>query len=140
LLNTAVAEVEREDPWVKRTFGSSGLGEGLVLYPTPLRTELMFKAKGEKHRTVGTRTAVTVDPATAASIDDLVALLVTAAQLAPGAAAVGGRDRKLTGACLEWIAGDVRKESTAELAASGLTFAQIEKPVRARARAWFLAR
>jgi hypothetical protein len=32
-LNERVDAVEREDPWVKRTFGISGLGEGLVFYP-----------------------------------------------------------------------------------------------------------
>src|SRR5262249_36268341 len=32
-LNERVAEVEREDPWVKRALGISGIGEGLVFYP-----------------------------------------------------------------------------------------------------------
>lgn len=31
---------------------------------------------------------------------------------------------------LAWIAADVRKESVAELGASGLSWAQVEKPVR----------
>lgn len=51
-LDARVAEVEREDPWVKRTLGISGLGEGLVFYPLGVGAELlpilMFKAKGEK--------------------------------------------------------------------------------------------
>jgi hypothetical protein len=33
----------------------------------------------------------------------------------------------------------VRKESAAELAASGLAFAQVEKAIRMRARTWFLS-
>jgi len=56
-LDRRVAEVEREDPWVKREFGISGLGERLVLYPEPHDPALMFKAKSEKHRTAGTRSA-----------------------------------------------------------------------------------
>jgi hypothetical protein len=100
----------------------------------------MFKAKGEKHRTAGTRTAVAVDAAVVASVDDFVALMVTEARLAQGLAAVGGRDPKLTGSFLEWIATDVRKESAAELEASGLTFAQVDKAIRVRARTWFLMR
>jgi hypothetical protein len=149
-LNDRVAVVEREDPWVARVFGISGLGEGLVFYPVrvdggapevdPVNlAQLMFKAKGEKHRTAGTRTAVQVDASVVASVDDFVALMVTEARLQQGLAAVGGRDPKLTGKFLAWIAADVRKESVAELEASGLTWAQVDKPIQVRARAWFLS-
>jgi hypothetical protein len=98
----------------------------------------MFKAKGEKHRTAGTRTAVQVDASVVASVDELVSLMVTEARLHQGVAAVGGRDAKLTGKFLAWITADVRKESVAELEASGLSWAQVEKPIQVRARAWFL--
>ncbi|HWO26286.1 MAG TPA: RNA ligase family protein [Kofleriaceae bacterium] len=158
-LNARVAEIEREDPWAKRALGISGLGEGLVLYPISVDgaappadpeglAQLMFKAKGEKHRTAGTKTAVAVDAAAVASIDDFVALMVTEARLQQGLAAVGAaaaaggdapRDPKLTGKFLEWVVADVRKESVAELEASGLTFAQVEKAIRVRARAWWLS-
>jgi len=158
-----VAAVEREDPWAKAALGISGLGEGLVMYPVSVDgaapptdpaelAQLMFKAKGEKHRTAGTKTAVAVDAAAAASVDDFVALMVTEARLQQGLAAIGAdasasasdgagsgrRDPRLTGKFLEWVAADVRKESVAELEASGLTFAQVDKAVRARARAWYL--
>ncbi|MCE9573478.1 MAG: RNA ligase family protein [Deltaproteobacteria bacterium] len=150
LLNDRVAAVEREDPWVKRALGISGLGEGLVFYPVavdgaaPPRdpaglAQLMFKAKGEKHRTAGTKTAVAVDAAVVASVDELVALMVTEARLAQGVEAIGGRAPAKTGAFLDWIAADVRKESVAELEAAGLTFAQVDKAIRVRARSWFLA-
>jgi hypothetical protein len=143
VLSDRVAEIEREDPWCKRVLGISGLGEGLVLYPTwptPHDPTLMFKAKGEKHRTAGTKAAVTVDPAIAASIDEFVALMVTGARLEQGLAATcgGTRDPKRTGAFLAWIADDVRKESVAELEASQLTWTQVEKAVQTRARNWFL--
>lgn len=149
-INRRVAEVEREDPWVKRELGISGLGEGLVLYPVavnaaPARLDaaelavLMFKAKGEKHRTAGTKTAVSVDATKVASISDFVVLMVTEARLQQGlTSACGGvRDPKLTGVFVAWIAADVRKESVAELEASGLTWAQVDKAVQAEARAWF---
>jgi hypothetical protein len=150
-LNARVAEVEREDPWVSQAFGVSGLGEGLVCYPvrvagggpdaTPAALgRVMFKAKGETHRTAATKVAVQVDAAVAASIDDFVALMVTDARLAQGEAAVGGRDSKLIGKFLAWIAADVRKESVAELEASGLTWAQVDRPIQVSARAWFLAK
>ena len=150
-LNGRVAEVEREDPWVKRELGISGLGEGLVLYPVLVDRaapsleqveRLMFKAKGEKHRTAGTRAAVLVDAAVVASIEELAALMVTEARLqqALGEVCGGVRDPRATGSFLAWVVADVRKESVAELEASNLSWAQVEKAVQARARAWFLAR
>lgn len=152
-LNARVAEIEREDPWAKRALGITGLGEGLVLYPVSVDgaappadpeglAQLMFKAKGEKHRTAGAKAAVAVDTAVVASVDEFVALMVTEARLAQGLAAVasgeGKKDAKLTGKFLEWVVADVRKESAAELEASGLTFAQVEKSIRVRARSWWL--
>jgi len=146
-LNDRVAAVEREDPWVKRELGISGLGEGLVFYPVRVDggeppadpQQLMFKAKGDKHRTAGTKQAVQIDPSVAASVDDFVALMVTEARLGQGVTAVGGREPKLTGAFVSWISADVRKESVAELEASGLTWAQVEKPIVTRARSWYLS-
>jgi hypothetical protein len=146
-LNARVAEVEAQDPWVMRTFGLSGLGEGLVLYPVgevpadPERyARWMFKAKGEKHRTVATHKAVAVRPEAQASVDAFVRHVLTEARLQQGLAeaCAGARDPRQTGAFLAWIAADVQKETVAELEASALTWAAVEKAVRARARAWFL--
>lgn len=149
-LNRRVADVEREDPWVKRELGISGLGEGLVLYPVtvngaPARLDtaelaiLMFKAKGEKHRSAGTKVAVSVDATIVASINEFVTLMLTEARLQQGLSTVCGgvRDPKLTGAFLAWVAADVQKESVAELEASGLTWPQVDKAVQTKARAWF---
>jgi hypothetical protein len=137
-LNDRVADVEREDPWCKRVLGISGLGEGLVFYPSPFDQTLMFKAKGDKHRTAGKK-AVQVDASSAASIEDFVTLVVTDARLRQGLEAVGGDfDAKQTGAFLAWITADVKKESVAELEASQLTWRQVERAVQQRARRWFL--
>ncbi len=151
-LSARVEAVEREDPWVKRRFGVSGVGEGLVLYPVevdgrpaPTAAEalmaLMFKAKGEKHRTVGARAAAQVDPTQVASVDEFVALVVTEPRLQQGVATVCGGTfgTQKIGKFLAWLSADVHKESVAELAAAGLTWPQVEKAVQARARAWFLA-
>jgi hypothetical protein len=154
-LNDRVIEVEREDPWVRATFGISGVGEGLVLYPISgglmhageaLQAEaqieqLMFKAKGEKHRTVGAKAAVQIDPTVVASVDAFVELVVTPARLEQGVQALGGtRDPKQTGAFIGWVTKDVAKECVAELEASGLTWDQVTKAVGAFARTWFTRR
>lgn len=138
VLNERVAEVEREDPWCKRVLGISGLGEGLVFYPTPFDQTRMFKAKGDKHRTAGKK-AVQVDATAAASIDEFVTQNLTEARLSQGLATVGGYDAKHTGAFLQWITLDMQKETVAELEASGLTWKAVEKAVQAKARAWFRA-
>ena len=152
-LSDRVAAVEREDPWVKQTFGISGLGEGLVFYPVEVDghapettpeglARLMFKAKGDKHRTAGAKTAVQVDATAAASVGEFVTLMVPDARLEQGLSTVcdGVVDMKQIGKFLAWVAADVRKESVAELEASNLTWPQVEKAVQAHARAWFLAR
>jgi hypothetical protein len=150
-LNQRVERVEHEDPWVKQAFGISGLGEGLVLYPVSVNAApvaldkealavLMFKAKGEKHRTAGTKTAVAVDAAVAESAQDFAELMVTDSRLRQGLESVcgGQRDPKQTSNFIAWVAADVQKESVAELETSGLTWAQVDKAVRAAARTWFL--
>lgn len=152
-LNALVSSVEKEDPWIKETFGVSGMGEGVVLYPVfvdglepPTDPETlahyMFKAKGEKHRTAGTKEAVQVAPEVVATVDAFVDLMVTPARLEQGLSVVcgGQRDPKLTGKFLLWVGQDVQKESVAELEASGLTWDQVVKVVQVRAREWFLPR
>ncbi len=150
-LNVWVGQVEREDPWVRQIFQISGLGEGLVFYPVLVdgeapRTDpaslagLMFKAKGDKHRTAG-KAAVQVQASAVAGVGEFVALMVTEPRLQQGMSVVcsGGLDLKQTGKFVAWVAADVRKESVAELEASGLTWAQVDKAVQTRAREWFLA-
>lgn len=151
ILNDTVRAVEAEDPWVKATFSVSGLGEGIVLYPVavegrevPVEPEalahLMFKAKGAKHRTAGTKEAVQVAPEVVSSVAGFVDLMVTEARLAQGlSVACGGeRNPRLTREFLAWVGADVQKESADELEASGLAWAQVQAAVQARAREWFL--
>lgn len=150
-LNGVVEAVEKEDPWVKATFGVSGMGEGVVLYPVAVAGEevpahpealarFMFKAKGEKHRTTRQKEAVQVSAEVVTSVAAFVDLVVTEARLAQGLsiACGGARDPKATGKFLQWLVADVQKESGAELEASGLTWQQVQGAVQTRAREWFL--
>lgn len=154
-LNGVVAAVEQEDPWAKAVFGVSGLGEGVVLYPVEVDgsrdavpahpealAQLMFKAKGEKHSTTRQRAAVQVSAEVVTSIAAFVDLMVTEARLEQGlsAACLGARDPKLTRGFIQWMSDDVKKESEAELEASGLVWTQVEKAVQTRAREWFVKR
>ncbi len=145
-INQMVATVEAIDPWVKETFGIEGVGEGLVMYPETddvvIRegyTELMFKAKGEQHRVVKTKTSVEVDPAIAADVEQFVELFVTEARLnqALNEACNGELNIRKMGQFLKWISLDIQKESTAELAAADLTWKQVHKSVSNAAREWY---
>src|ERR1700753_4142903 len=68
-LNKIVAEVEPCDPWVKSVFGIEGTAEGVVYYPYADKalisrknfSDLAFKAKGDKHKVIKTKSSVQID-------------------------------------------------------------------------------
>lgn len=150
-ISTEVDRIELEDPWVRACFGVQGLGEGIVLYPQlngemvvdrQRLSELMFKAKGEKHQAVRQKKAAQLEPEVAQGIDAFVELVLAEPRLEQGIAeaCTGTPDMKHIGAFLKWIAHDVQKECRAELAAAGLTWEQVNRAVSNKARSWFLKR
>ena len=149
-INEVIRSIEAEDPWVKATFGIKGMGEGLVFYPVgddiPVDPEglalLMFKAKGEKHRTAGHKEAVQVAPEIVESIDGFVSLMVTDARLEQGLTEACGGEAHMrhTRNFLAWVEADVEKESVAELEVSGLAWTQVQKEVQGAAREWLKAK
>ena len=146
-MNRRVLDVEKEDPWVKETFGISGLGEGLVYYPILKNSEgyisredytnLVFKAKGDAHKVVKTKKAVQINPEVAKDIEEFADLFVTDARLDQILERVGA-EVKNTGAFIKEFTQDVFKESAAELEAAGLEWKNVSKVISARARIWFL--
>jgi hypothetical protein len=150
-INAEVHAVELCDPWVKATFGIEGMGEGLVFYPwgngTPEGICLrMFKAKGEKHKTVATKAPAQAEPEVAKSLAEFATLVLTEARLDQGAQAVRpdgapmAYDLKRMGDFLKWVAKDVDKECQTELSASGLNTKAVMKAVSEHARKWYLAK
>jgi RNA ligase len=152
-INQWVNEVEKNDPWVENTFNVKGTGEGLVFYPTDEShaslvdfNNLVFKAKGEKHKNIKTAAPAQVNPEAASGIEQFADLVLTAARLEQGAMAVMEEpivamltfDMKRIGKFLAWIAADVQKETQDELAASNLTWSQVSKAVSNKARTWYL--
>lgn len=150
-VNDWVLEIEANDPWVEATFGVKGTGEGLVFYPCSDAhkgsfesfTNLCFKAKGEKHKNIATAKPVQVSAEAAASIDAFVAMVLTHSRLEQGVTKVSPDgaltyDMKNTGKFVTWVSTDVEKETQDELAASGLTFKQVQKAISDKARSWYL--
>lgn len=149
IVNRMVAEIERQDPWVKETFEIEGLGEGLVMYPETTTlverfsySELLFKGKGEKHQVVKSKKSVQIDPELAESIDEFVSLFVTEPRLEQGVteACDGEFDMKKIGVFIKWIVTDVQKEAVAELEKSQLTWKDVHKAVMNGAREWYRAK
>lgn len=161
-INQIVLEVEACDPWIKENFEVEGIGEGLVFYPLGSDADQwnkfsswLFKAKGEKHKTVKQLAPVQVDPEVASSAKEFANLVLTEARLEQGAqvvwktspnasllpeSVVYSTDTKLMGAFIKWIENDVKKETVAELEASNLNWEQVGKTVTSQARQWYLAK
>jgi hypothetical protein len=144
-LNKLVLAVEQQDPWVQATFNVEGTGEGLVFYPVSSQhlgktnfNNLVFKAKGEKHRVTKTTNPTQITAETANSIDQFIELVLPLPRLEQGVSAVGGLEMKNVGKFIAWIASDVQKENSDELEASQLTWKQVQKPVADKARQWYL--
>lgn len=152
IINNIVLEVEKEDPFVKKEFNVSGLGEGIVCYPLPEQYDinssikisvddfnnLGFKAKGKEHRVVSNKAAAPIDPIIAQSISEFAVLFCTEARLNQFVERVNGFDLKTTGLFLKEFNQDVQKESIAELEASNLTWDQVSKEVNNSARKWYI--
>ncbi len=147
-LNQVVLEVEACDPWVKANFNVEGVGEGIVLYPSADQVtrvsrerleQLMFKAKGQKHRVKESKQAVQVSPDVLASVEEFARVFVTEARCRQGltVACSGEASPKNTGNFMKWIVGDVEKESKDDLDASGLTFKQVVAAVQRLSREWY---
>ena len=145
-INDMVARVEECDPWVKDNFGVEGIGEGVVMYPydetgeisrTEL-SELMFKAKGEKHKVVNTKKPAQVNPELVKSVDEFVTLFVTETRLEQIASKVGGFDRKLTGSFIKEFNLDVQSESSAELEAANLVWKDVAKKISNAGSSWWM--
>lgn len=152
LINKWVAAVEANDPWVESVFGIKGVGEGLVFYPRSDKhllyaafVNLVFKAKGDKHKNIATAAPAQVDASVATSIDSFVDMVLTPARLEQGATKVSidgslSFDIKLTGKFVVWVSSDVEKESKDELVASGLTWKQVQRALADKARVWYIAK
>lgn len=150
-LNAMIENIEREDPFIKRAFGESGIGEGLVFVPIQgpgwnglcLRetySNLTFKAKGEKHRVSKQKNAVQIDPEVAKNIEEFVQMVVTNQRLEQGLEVVGEATAKNIGPFLKWMGNDIQREAEDELAISNLVWKDVAKAVNTAALAWFKAK
>lgn len=146
-INQCVEAVEACDPWIEKNFAIHGTGEGLVFYPESHSgykcfSDLCFKAKGEKHKSVAKTKPAQADPTVVENVKAFVEMVVTEARLEQGARLVGGGelvfDMKKMGEFIKWLVNDVKKETPAELEASGLDEKLVNKACSERAREWYV--
>lgn len=161
LLNQHVLDVEANDPWVEATFGVKGGGEGLVLYPAlPYLSprdpkaesakdynqfsNLVFKAKGEKHQVIEKAKPAQIAPETAESAKAFAAMVLPEARLEQGAQVVsqGGVNFSMTflGPFLAWIKTDILKECRNEMEASNLDEKLALRECETFARTWYIGK
>lgn len=152
VINKWVSEIEANDPWVEKIFGIKGIGEGIVFYPSTTShlgwtafSNLVFKAKGEKHKNIKYSSPAQIDPEVAASIEAFADMVLTVARLEQGTQATSSDgslsfDTKNLGKFIGWISKDVLKETKDELEASKLEWKQVQRMVENKARTWFIGR
>jgi hypothetical protein len=144
-LNTAVDAIEIRDPFCCDNFDVEGIGEGLVMFPDQASTVdefslMAFKAKGKLHRGSSTREAVQVDVPSAETLEAFISLVVTQARFeqALKECAIDVRDIRKLGSLLSWMHKDIQAECVAELAASGLTWKDVQKRISTAVRDMYL--
>jgi hypothetical protein len=136
-------EVETECPVAKK-LGAEGIGEGIVwrcVTPGFEESRFWFKVKGEKHSVTKVKKLVEVDVEKLNSINEFVASVLTEHRLLQGIDYLKEMNlelsRRSTGDYIRWVIGDVRKEESDRLEASGLEGSEVNKRLGARARSWF---
>ena len=134
-VNAFVNKCALRDDWVFETFGVSGPGEGIVMYPVTingnpvkyLHEAFTYKAKVDGHQVKTQKKPAQVATANPETIEAFVQMFVTPArctQCVSWHRAEKGKELSTKDFML-WICEDIRKESTDELAASGMSWESV---------------
>lgn len=137
-------DVERCCPFGKM-FGVEGVGEGVVWSPADgdQSSDFWFKVKGEKHSSSKVAKLAAVDVEVVRAKDELVQKLVTESRLEQ-MLKVHVEENKLTlemrdiGSFLRSVIGDIAKEETDTIEASGFVVKDLGKPISDIAKRFFI--
>lgn len=135
--------VEKECP-VGKAMGVSGIGEGVVWScwePNWTDAGWWFKVKGKEHSVSKVKSLAPVDVEKVANYYEFADKVITRPRCEQGLAWLkdGGHPitEKSTGLFLNWIRGDVLKEETDTIIASGLDMKDVGKAIGTHARVWY---
>lgn len=137
------SEVEKECP-IGRTFGVSGIGEGVVwkcITPGYEDSQFWMKVKGEKHASTKVKTLAPVDTEQIANIQEFVENTVTdnrcIQSLSKLKEANKPLDKTSLGDFLKWIYNDIVKEEVDTIVKNNLDVKKLGNPIGHKAKAWF---
>lgn len=142
-INTITLDVEKESP-LGLKFGVSGIGEGIVWHcvtPSWESSKYWFKTKGEKHAKTKIKKLATVDVEKVKSVEVFIKKHVNEERLQQGWNYLHENNlfnyEKSMGDFLRWLAHDILKEESDELAASGLEKKDIGSEIANSGRKWY---
>ncbi len=141
-LSEITMKVEEECP-IAKSFGFTGVGEGVVWTCEVNGIVYRFKVKGEKHSSSKVKTLAAVDVDKLNSIKEFVDYAVTESRFNQAVEKVFGTkenmDVKKMGDFIRWIVNDVIKEESDTMASNGIEPKDVNKYVSAKAREMFFA-
>ena len=137
--------IGKEDPYIRKVFGVSGRGEGLVFYPMDPDLpwdSFTFKVKTEIHSVNKSRTRNHVVPEKPEHIDDFIGMFFTEQRFEQmlDDHFNGIADRKNTGEFIRTVMEDIEKESINEMELADFDWNQARKYGTLSVRDWFLNR
>lgn len=138
--------VEAECP-VAKSFGHSGIGEGIVWVPEDgdRDSRYWFKVKGEKHSASKVKVLAAVDVERFKARDELIAALVTKNRLQQGIDLHVNEfkqplEMSSIGEYLRWVFGDIIKEEADTIQASGFDQKELGKGISDIAKRFYIGK
>lgn len=142
----AITELVEARCPVGAQFGNVGTGEGVVwrCMDDP-SSDYWFKVKGEKHSASQVKTLAAVDVEAVEKVRDFVAMTVTPARLEQGLQHLTNEQMKpfdmtSMGDFIRWVHGDIVKEESDTIAASGFDVKKFGGPIAMASKKWFVER
>lgn len=146
-LEEEIVKIGEEDPFIKETFGISGVGEGLVCFPdfygsvpTDTYNTFVFKVKSEAHREQKTSSPAKIGLEIPVDVYEFVESFATPQRFAHMMKdhCEDNFENKNIGVFLKALAEDIRKESVEELAGNtAIDFKAVCKVMNPKALSWF---
>lgn len=136
--------VENECP-VGKSFGVSGIGEGLVFTST-IDPSMKFKSKGDKHSVSKVKKLNPVDTEMMETINELIDYIVTENRLEQGIEYIKSNnqspflDIKYVGDFIRWVVNDAHKEESDTIDKSGIDVKKVNSSISQKAKNWYLKR
>ena len=126
-------------------FGAEGAGEGVVWENISETGKCWrFKVKGLEHRSVGCKRIVIAEPLNLNGVKEFIDYAVTHNRMLQGFDLIKQENdpkpvtKKDVPSFLNWLIGDVIKEESDTLQASGLTLKTVQPYIKKKGVTWFL--